>query len=739
MYRSNRGNIRLDLRTAQKRRDTQRFAWRVQTCTISRTRERMTSFSKALDDFQNGRSSIEDLEQHIDQDLDEGAAPADLLDALDDAHSSIAFDTSTLATLRTCIEKAGTRLRTRLKATTKRSAARVKVGDTIKDRFILEELIGRGGMSRVYKATDRRRVEAQSREPHVAVKIMSVDDEHVDQSFIAMQREVQKSQSLTHQNIVRVNDFDRDGDIVFTTMELLDGESLQQKIARTRGTPVTLDEVMHVIRGMCSALSFAHQNHILHADFKPSNVIVTRDGKVKVIDFGIARGLRRDDPGDQTLFDVEEALGAVTPSYASPEMLEDQESDPRDDVYGLGCVVYELLTGQHPFGRTTSVHARDHGLVPKKPANLGRTQWRALARALKFDRPSRTRTVDEFWREFEASASTGGHRSGKVWIGAAILIVAVAGGIVFLGLDRAPTSPAVPQATLTPAKDSTKPIAAGPVPDLQHRSERVFQDCTLCPSMRRVAAGTGQIGQAAQALPGFFESPPFEVIFDTDYAIALHEVTVGQFRAFVQSAGHNVSGCRTAATNFVEDSAYSWRNPGFAQTDDHPVVCVSWQDAKAYAAWLSEQAGATFRLGTEAEWEHAARTVGALSLDVKEAALCDHANVADESAGKQLDRMRTAACDDGFPFTAPVTRVATSERPVDMRGNVFEWVEDCWNADYTDAPRDGTARVTGQCELGVLRGGSWFSEPAAQRVTFRNRHSKEYRSNTIGFRVFRSL
>jgi len=269
-------------------------------------------------------------------------------------------------------------------------------GDVLNDRFVLEECIGAGGMSTVYKALDRRKLEANDRNPYVAVKVLNVEFRAHPDSLIALQREAKKSQSLAHPNIVRVYDFDRDGSTVYMTMEYLQGDSLAKVLRAPDFKGLEVPEAMRILEDVSRALIFAHENGIVHSDFKPANIILTKNGKVKVIDFGIARAFQRPDDSDMeaTRFDPG-SLGALTPTYASPEMLEHREPDPRDDVYALACIVYEMLTGRHPFGRMQATEARDGGLELKR-RQLSRRHWKALKSALEFDRDKRTPTIRQF-------------------------------------------------------------------------------------------------------------------------------------------------------------------------------------------------------------------------------------------------------------------------------------------------------------------------------------------------------
>lgn len=305
-----------------------------------------------------------------------------------------------------------------------------QVGDVIKNRFVLEVLLGAGGMGTVFKALDRVRQEAQDRDPYVAIKVLSDAFRQHDISAIALQREAKKALSLSHPNIVRVYDFDKDGDLTFMTMEHLSGRSFD-RIIRTPGfAGLPLTTVLEYMRPIADALGYAHSRGLVHSDFKPSNVFLTDDGQVKVIDFGIARAVHRAGASDQerTVFDPS-ALGALTLPYASPEQIAGLDPDPRDDIFAVACVTYELLTGRHPFGRKASATALAEGLAPARIDALPRRAWEALRQALAFEREARTPAIKAFVDGLAATAGgTGGRRRWLVAL-AAVLTLALAGGI----------------------------------------------------------------------------------------------------------------------------------------------------------------------------------------------------------------------------------------------------------------------------------------------------------------------
>ena len=272
-------------------------------------------------------------------------------------------------------------------------------GMVVKERFVLERRLGEGGMGVVFKARYLRKEEARDRDPYVAIKFLNDEFRRRPEALMALQRETRRAQSLAHPNVVTVYDFDRDASLIYMTMEFLEGEPLDRFIQR-HPQGLRFKDAWPIIEGCARALAYAHQERVIHADFKPGNVFVAGERKVKVLDFGIARALSRqgDDRAAGTRFDAG-SLGALTPAYASPEMLLDEQPDPRDDVYALACVSYELLTGRHPFGGATAVKAAHDGMTVKRAPGMGRRQHRALVRGLAFRQPDRSRTVEAFLDE----------------------------------------------------------------------------------------------------------------------------------------------------------------------------------------------------------------------------------------------------------------------------------------------------------------------------------------------------
>jgi formylglycine-generating enzyme required for sulfatase activity len=226
-------------------------------------------------------------------------------------------------------------------------------------------------------------------------------------------------------------------------------------------------------------------------------------------------------------------------------------------------------------------------------------------------------------------------------------------------------------------------------------------------------------------------------------------VTRAQFADFVADTRTVISaGCSAwNGSGWKEDKDASWEKPGFKQSPDHPVVCVSWDDARAYVTWLSSKTGKKYRLPTEAEYEYAARAGTTTSRywgDDPNLA-CGYANGADRTARAQVpggDRWTIAECEDGYAYTAPAHfGEANGFLLYGMLGNVWEWTQDCWHGSYEGAPTDGSAWLRangGDCGRQVVRGGGWGNFPRNVRSASRYKNVTSERANSVGFRVART-
>lgn len=232
------------------------------------------------------------------------------------------------------------------------------------------------------------------------------------------------------------------------------------------------------------------------------------------------------------------------------------------------------------------------------------------------------------------------------------------------------------------------------------------------------------------------EVPVHQVRMAVPFAVGVYEVTVGQFRRFVQATGHSTGdSCWVIYEDgWEERSGFGWRDPGFRQDDLHPVLCVNWDDAQAYVRWLSAKTVKRYRLPSESEWEYAARAGTQTPFHTGETILTDQANYnGDYAYGAGRRGVYRGQ-------TTPVGAFGANKWGLhDVHGNVGEWTEDCWNASYAGAPTDGSTWESGDCLSRVLRGGSWTFGPRSVRSASRVGTYFRDRNRYIGFRVVRAL
>ncbi|HWS68133.1 MAG TPA: protein kinase [Steroidobacteraceae bacterium] len=265
---------------------------------------------------------------------------------------------------------------------TARPAVRLTIGQRLSGRYRLERELGEGGMGVVYLATDEQ-VAGET----FAIKVLK---EAVHPEALELLREeVRKTRKLSHPNIVDVHSVNVDGRKLYVLMEYLEGKSLSALLEEEFGRGMPFSHAWPIIEDVGAALGHAHDHNVIHSDLKPANIFVTTAGRTKLLDFGIARVSRgpRLHKGSGLL--------ALTPAYASCEMLEVKEADRRDDIYSFACVIYEILSGEHPFGDLTALEAREVGTRVPSLSVLSRGQNAALAKALAFDREARTASVEK--------------------------------------------------------------------------------------------------------------------------------------------------------------------------------------------------------------------------------------------------------------------------------------------------------------------------------------------------------
>ena len=257
------------------------------------------------------------------------------------------------------------------------STSRLAIGHLLGGRYRVERELGEGGMGVVYLAADE-----QVPGERFAIKVLKEDLR--PEALAVLREEVRKTRKLSHPNIVDVHSVNVDGASVYVLMEYLEGKSLDVLLAEEFGRGMSFSHAWPIIEDVGAALGNAHDHNVIHSDLKPANVFLTTSGRTKLLDFGIARVSRG------PLLHARTGPLALTPGYASCEMLEGKEADRRDDIYSFACVI----CGERPFGELTAREAREAGTKIPPLVGLSREQKAALAQALAFDREGRTPSVE---------------------------------------------------------------------------------------------------------------------------------------------------------------------------------------------------------------------------------------------------------------------------------------------------------------------------------------------------------
>ena len=261
------------------------------------------------------------------------------------------------------------------------------VGEVLRNRYRVRGVLGHGGMGTVYAAIDEYRIDQADGGQRVAIKVLHTEIIKRPKLLAELRSEFQRLQSLSHPNIVRVHEFDRDDDLTFFTMEQLSGAPLRRVLTDFGGMPVFRPHALSIIRQVGAAIAYAHLRGVVHGDLNPGNIFICDQGEIRVLDFGASYRLYR----EPTIPDLEELsrTPVATPSYSSCEVLQGGPANVRDDIYAMACVSYILLTGKHPFEGRNALQAKAARLSPRRPSGLSGRKWRALRAGLRFDREQR--------------------------------------------------------------------------------------------------------------------------------------------------------------------------------------------------------------------------------------------------------------------------------------------------------------------------------------------------------------
>ncbi|HWG76324.1 MAG TPA: serine/threonine-protein kinase [Steroidobacteraceae bacterium] len=267
-------------------------------------------------------------------------------------------------------------------------------GTVVGCHYLLEQLVGRGATSSVYRARDLRPVASAGANGNlVAVKFLHGPRRIGQGPPARLYREFHTMRRLAHANIARVFELACEGDLWFMSMELIAGQTLKAWMSNGAGTHA---QATHIIEACCAALEYAHSRGIVHGDLQPTNVLVSDDGAVKLIDFGSSSMPGAGSGADSTV--------AATPLYASPQILAGQRAEQRDDVFSLACLSYSILSGgRHPYGGHPSFEGLRAKSAPTYVSAIPIELFEVIERGLSADRAQRPASVSEFWRKFTAA------------------------------------------------------------------------------------------------------------------------------------------------------------------------------------------------------------------------------------------------------------------------------------------------------------------------------------------------
>jgi len=601
-------------------------------------------------------------------------------------------------------------------------------------RFELQRRLGAGGAGVVYQALDLEAARLKDPNPRVAIKVPGDAIQSLPETRLALQREMSRTRRLTHPNIVRVYEFYEDHGVCFITMELLEGRSWAT-LVRERPDGMSLAAARPLIEQLCAALTYAHGQAMVHSDLKPENLFLTHAEQVKVLDFGIAAPLRRTSSSGaaaDTLFNPRRMV-VLSERYACPELWDRLDPDPRDDVYSVGCIIYELLSGAHPFDGASALQALREKRIPLAIKSLSRAQNGALRQALQLHRESRTPSVEALATQLWQSGSTLGMRrthsviaDGRLparrWITGALvacaLVIAALLLLTLKGLGPTPT-PADPN-TVSPAAAQSLARRLGMVDtSLQSGASytRVEVLAAVAGSPRRarlgssseqIAAAIAQCRETSGDCDGWYTDESPRNVVMRPFRIDHSPVTVAAFREFVAKTHYQTEPERAGGAYALSGGQLhfipggNWTNAvgTGAPAEQSAVVGVTYNDAVQFCRWRGE------RLPTEDEWEYAARG--------------PRGSIFPWGDDPALARARAAerpAATDG-----PAEGVDGTLRG--LSGNIWQWV------DTTGAGGDGRK---------VLKGGSYLEQsPANRRAAVRRSERANRADSDSGFRCARS-
>lgn len=553
----------------------------------------------------------------------------------------------------------------------------------LNQKYRLDEMLNEGGMGVIYRGTHL------DLNKKVAVKIMLpryIPDETSRKRFI---REARYTADLQHPNIIQVFDLEEEQGITYFVMELLEGMDLRRQI-QLRGR-MTLNEISNILNQVCLGVQAAHMKGILHRDLKPANIFLaqTEDGLelVKVLDFGIAKLV-----ANETQSLTADGVTIGTPEYISPEHASDEMVDARSDVYSLGVILYEMLTGQVPFrGSMPAVTLVKHiteqptslqKLCPEIPTAVEEVVLRALEKKPEHRQQSTMQLAEEFAAAIRKDS----------WLYPEIHVETYEFETILI--------------------EST-----GVVADQRQKKVRFFVETMgegVDLEMVYIPSGTFLLGSPRTESGRSRDEGPQHQVTVSPFFLGKYPVTQVQWRT---------------VAHFPKVKRDLKPDPSYFKGDQLPVEQISWHDGVEFCARLSALTGKLYRFPTEAEWEYACRAGTTTPFHFGETIVTDFVNYNGSSSLNYNPKKKHRS------QTSPVGSlgIANGFGLYDMHGNVWEWCQD-WYGPYRDdpitnpkGPESGTGKIN--------RGGSWFSLAVYCRSANRGHLSPGTRISYLGLRI----
>jgi serine/threonine-protein kinase len=568
-------------------------------------------------------------------------------------------------------------------------------------KYVIREKLGREGKGVVFKVMDTLE------ESTKAIKMVPPSISDSPLAFKDLKQELKIAARIIHPNVVKVLGLEEYDGHFFIVMEYIEGKNLEQILAESKERKLKETEIIDIMGQMARGMLETHNSNVIHRDIKPANIMVTPGGQVKILDFGISY---------QVTLSMTQLIGEHqwigTWPYMAPEQLTTRygRENNQVDIWGFGVTLYQLLSGELPFRDKDQI--KDIDEKPYELEGVSDQIRNIVMKCLEKDREKRWKDMEEVLEALKATAKGKQKTVKKKRIEP---------------VDNKPP-PKPPTKKKKIPRDKNEDFLQVQGAKKVYKNKQGFMEADYGDGIIMVYIPPGEFKMGSN---DYSNEKPLHTVYLDGYWVGKYEVTVTQFKIFVNDTGYvteaESSGGAFAFTGSIrkqwrQKKGINWKNPGFEQEDNHPVVCVSWNDVNKYCKWLSRKKGLTFKLPTEAQWEKAAR-----GTDSREFPW------GDQKPGGTL-----ANFDEKVGKTTPVDSYHKGASPyglLDMAGNVWEWCRDWYGKRYyklspgknPTGPKSGSERV--------IRRGSWGNEARIIHGPVTYLYVPSFCSFNLGFRL----